>query len=59
MVLRALASTPSQHVADLVSALDRIALCTGYRVHGDPVHEFPADSGALDGVEPEYEWCEG
>ena len=44
---------------DVLDTLDRIALCTGYRVHGDHVGEFPADIAALDDVEPEYDWFEG
>jgi adenylosuccinate synthase len=44
---------------DVLDTLDRIALCTGYRVHGDHVNEFPADIAALDDVEPEYEWFDG
>jgi adenylosuccinate synthase len=44
---------------DVLDTLDRIALCTGYRVHGEHVKEFPSDIAALDDVEPEYEWFEG
>jgi adenylosuccinate synthase len=44
---------------DVLDTLDRIGLCTGYRVRGDHVREFPADIAALDDVEPEYEWFEG
>lgn len=44
---------------DVLDTLDRIALCTGYRVQGEHVNEFPADIAALDGVEPEYAWFEG
>jgi adenylosuccinate synthase len=44
---------------DVLDTLERIALCTGYRVRGEHVNDFPADIAALDGVEPEYEWFEG
>jgi len=44
---------------DVLDTLDRIGLCTGYRVRGEHINEFPADIGALDGVEPEYEWFDG
>jgi adenylosuccinate synthase len=44
---------------DVLDTLDRIALCTGYRVHGEHVNEFPSDIAALDDVEPEYEWFDG
>ncbi|HEX6314615.1 MAG TPA: adenylosuccinate synthetase, partial [Gemmatimonadaceae bacterium] len=44
---------------DVLDTLERIALCTGYRVRGDHVREFPSDIAALDGVEPEYEWFDG
>jgi adenylosuccinate synthase len=44
---------------DVLDTLDRVALCTGYRVHGEHVNEFPSDIAALDDVEPEYEWFEG
>jgi adenylosuccinate synthase len=37
---------------DVLDTLDRIGLCTGYRVRGEHINEFPADIGALDGVEP-------
>jgi adenylosuccinate synthase len=44
---------------DVLDTIDRIALCTGYRV-GEEVHsEFPADITALDGLEPVYEWMDG
>ncbi|NUQ10979.1 MAG: adenylosuccinate synthase [Gemmatimonadaceae bacterium] len=44
---------------DVLDTLERIGLCTGYRVHGDHVKEFPADIAALDDVTPEYEWFDG
>ena len=44
---------------DVLDTLDRVALCTGYRVRGEHVNEFPSDIAALDDVEPEYEWFDG
>lgn len=44
---------------DVLDTLERIGLCTGYRVQGEHVREFPSDIAALDDVEPEYEWFEG
>jgi adenylosuccinate synthase len=44
---------------DVLDTIDRIALCTGYRVGSDVRSEFPADITALDGLEPVYEWMEG
>ena len=44
---------------DVLDTLERIGLCTGYRVRGEHINEFPSDIAALDGVEPEYEWFDG
>jgi adenylosuccinate synthase len=44
---------------DVLDAFDRIALCTGYRIRGEVVTEFPGDLADLDGVEPIYEWFDG
>ena len=44
---------------DVLDTIDRIALCTGYRVGGDLLEEFPADISALEQLRPEYEWVEG
>jgi adenylosuccinate synthase len=44
---------------DVLDTLDRIGLCTGYRVEGEHVNEFPSDIAAMDRVEPEYEWFDG
>jgi adenylosuccinate synthase len=44
---------------DVLDTLERIALCTGYRVGGESVDVFPADIAALDDLEPVYEWFEG
>jgi adenylosuccinate synthase len=41
------------------AALDRVAICTGYKV-GDEVHEeFPGDLVLLDKAVPVYEWFDG
>ena len=44
---------------DVLDTLDRIALCTGYRIDGELHTEFPGDLVALEGAEPQYEWLEG
>jgi adenylosuccinate synthase len=43
----------------VLDTLDRIALCTGYRIDGDVHTEFPGDLTALEQAEPQYEWMEG
>src|SRR5687768_9147583 len=44
---------------DVLDSLDRIALCTGYRVGDDVYREFPGDVTALEHIEPIYEWLDG
>lgn len=44
---------------DVLDTIERIGLCTGYRVAGDHVNEFPSDIAAMEDVAPEYEWFEG
>ena len=44
---------------DVLDTLDRIGLCTGYRIDGEVVTEFPGDIADLVGVEPVYEWFDG
>jgi hypothetical protein len=44
---------------DVLDTLDRIALCTGYRIDGQLYTEFPGDLVALENAEPQYEWLEG
>ena len=44
---------------DVLDTLDRLAICTGYRVGGEEIDVFPADIAALDELEPVYEWCDG
>jgi adenylosuccinate synthase len=44
---------------DVLDTLDRIGLCTGYRVDGSVTSEFPGDIADLEGIEPVYEWFDG
>ena len=44
---------------DVLDTLDRIAICTGYRVNGEAHTEFPGDVTALEHIEPIYEWFDG
>lgn len=44
---------------DVLDTLERIGLCTGYRIDGDVVSEFPGDIADLEGIEPVYEWFDG
>ncbi|HYD51742.1 MAG TPA: adenylosuccinate synthetase, partial [Gemmatimonadaceae bacterium] len=44
---------------DVLDTLDRLAICTGYRVDGELLTEFPGDIAALERLEPQYEWFEG
>ena len=44
---------------DVLDTLDKIGLCTGYRIDGELVEEFPGDIADLDGIEPVYEWFDG
>ena len=44
---------------DVLDSLDRIAICTGYRVGDDEYREFPGDVTALEHIEPLYEWFVG
>jgi adenylosuccinate synthase len=44
---------------DVLDTLDRVAICTGYKV-GDEVHEeFPGDLVLLEKAVPVYEWFDG
>jgi adenylosuccinate synthase len=44
---------------DVLDTLDRVAVCTGYKV-GDQVHEeFPGDLALLEQAVPVYEWFDG
>ncbi|MBA3853479.1 MAG: adenylosuccinate synthase [Gemmatimonas sp.] len=44
---------------DVLDGFEKIALCTGYRIGGEVVSEFPGDIAELDGIEPVYEWFDG
>ncbi len=44
---------------DVLDGFEKIALCTGYKIGGDVVSEFPGDIAELDGIEPVYEWFDG
>ena len=44
---------------DVLDTLERLAICTGYRVGGQSVAEFPGDITQLVELEPVYEWLDG
>ncbi len=44
---------------DVLDTLDRLAVCTGYRVGDDIFNEFPADPHLLARAVPVYEWLPG
>jgi len=44
---------------DVLDTLPELAVCTGYRVDGEVVTEFPADLALLARAEPVYEWFPG
>jgi adenylosuccinate synthase len=44
---------------DVLDTLPHLALCTGYRYHGDALHEMPCDQAILSQVEPIYEILPG
>jgi len=44
---------------DVLDSLDRIAICTGYKVGDEVYREFPGDVTALEHIEPIYEWFDG
>jgi adenylosuccinate synthase len=44
---------------DCLDGFEKIALCTGYRVGGEVMTEFPGDLAELENIEPVYEWYEG
>ena len=43
---------------DVLSYLDKIAICTGYRINGEIVRDFPV-TPLLDKAEPVYEYLPG
>ncbi|MGQ0537493.1 MAG: adenylosuccinate synthase [Gemmatimonadaceae bacterium] len=44
---------------DVLDTLERLAICTGYRVGGEIVAEFPGDITQLQDLTPLYEWLPG
>jgi len=44
---------------DVLDTIDKIAVCTGYRIEGELHTEFPGDLVALESAEPQYEWLDG
>ncbi|MBU6365376.1 MAG: adenylosuccinate synthase [Gemmatimonadetes bacterium] len=44
---------------DVLDTLPELAVCTGYRVDGEVLTEFPADLALLGRAEPVYEWFPG
>jgi len=44
---------------DVLDTLESLGICTGYKVGGDILSEFPADIAELEQLEPVYEWFPG
>ncbi len=44
---------------DCLDGFEKIALCTGYRVGGEVMTEFPGDLAELEQIQPVYEWFDG
>lgn len=44
---------------DILSGFDKIAVCTGYKINGELVTDFPPSTEALDRAEPVIEWFPG
>jgi adenylosuccinate synthase len=44
---------------DVLSGLDKLAVCTGYRYNGKTSKRFPSDLKSLSAVEPVYEFLPG
>jgi len=44
---------------DVLSGLEEIKVCTGYRINGKSSRRFPNDIRTLEGIEPEYEALPG
>jgi adenylosuccinate synthase len=44
---------------DVLDTLEKVAVCTGYRIDGETHVEFPADLALLEHAEPVYEWFDG
>ncbi|MEP6766806.1 MAG: adenylosuccinate synthase [Gemmatimonadaceae bacterium] len=44
---------------DVLDTIEKLAVCTGYRIEGEVHTEFPADLALLERAEPVYEWFDG
>jgi adenylosuccinate synthase len=44
---------------DVLDTLEKLAICTGYRINGEVYEEFPGEVTLLEGCEPIYEWFDG
>lgn len=44
---------------DVLSGLDQVGVCTGYKIKGESLTEFPTSAEELDQVEPVIEWLPG
>ncbi len=44
---------------DCLDGFEKIALCTGYRVGGEVMTEFPGELAELEQIAPVYEWFDG
>jgi adenylosuccinate synthase len=44
---------------DVLDTIDKLAICTGYRINGEVYDEFPGEVTLLEGCEPIYEWFDG
>jgi adenylosuccinate synthase len=44
---------------DVLDTLDKLGICTGYRVGDETYDEFPGEVTLLEQCEPVYEWFDG
>jgi len=44
---------------DVLSGFEKIGVCTGYKLNGEMISEFPPNPAELDKVEPVYEYLPG
>ncbi|MBX3018141.1 MAG: adenylosuccinate synthase [Bdellovibrionaceae bacterium] len=44
---------------DILSGFDKVAVCTGYKINGEVVTDYPPSSEALEKAEPIIEWFPG
>ena len=44
---------------DVLDTIEKLAICTGYRIAGEVYDEFPGEVTLLEGCEPIYEWFDG